>query len=537
MKDDLQIGHFGTDGFVLPSDVQSQTVAVLGIRGSGKSHTATVIAEELLAAGSQAIIIDPTDVWWGLRSSRDGKSDGFPILLLGGPRGDIPLDDTDGAVIADFLVEQRASAVLSLRHLRKAGQRRFVTDFSEQLYHRKGEVAHRTPLMLAIDECDAFVPQKVMGAEARCVGAIEDLVRRGRAAGIGVILISQRAACVNKDVLTQLELLIAHRHTSPQDRKALQEWIRAHDVDDREAEFMAQLASLPRGEAYFWSPGWLDVFQRVAVRERRTYDSSATPKPGQAAAGPRTVAQVDLEALKAKLAKVTERASAPERPTVDESAYEARIADYRTRLAQIGACVVSLRQAVDELALLAEGDTSPAPAPVAQERAVRTKIAPAASNSSTAGGLGRCERTLLSVLAQFPAGRTFAQLSIQSGYSQRSSGYSNALSTLRTAGLIAGGRDRLQITAKGKAKAGKPQPVPRGRELLEYWCSKLGKCERTILQALHSAHPRALSREAISSRTGYSLCSSGFSNALSTLRTLELVTRGSEIRASETFFE
>lgn len=100
-----------------------------------------------------------------------------------------------------------------------------------------------------------------------------------------------------------------------------------------------------------------------------------------------------------------------------------------------------------------------------------------------------------------------------------------------------GSRDCMCITADGKAAIGTPEPLPRGRELLEYWCRKLGKCERTLLQALHAAHPRSLTKEKLSDRTGYSLISSGFTNALSTLRTLELITRGSDIRASETFFE
>lgn len=308
MTTSIRIGQAGRTAFTLPADVQTVTTAVLGIRGSGKTTTSRVIVEGLVAAGRQVVIIDPTDVWWGLRSSADGQKPGLPVVVAGGDHGQVPLSANDGHVLADFVVQERASMVLSLRHLRKGDQRSFVTAFAEQLYHRKG--AARTPVLVVIDECDAFVPQRVGGAEARMVGAIEDLVRRGRAAGIGVLLISQRAASVNKDVLTQIELLVAHRHTSPQDRAALEAWVEAHDTDDKLAEFNSKLAGLDRGTAWFWSPGWLDVFCEVAVRLPTTFDSSATPAPGRAAVTPKAVSEVDLDALKTKLAATIEQAEA-----------------------------------------------------------------------------------------------------------------------------------------------------------------------------------------------------------------------------------
>jgi hypothetical protein len=43
---------------------------------------------------------------------------------------------------------------------------------------------------------------------------------------------------------------------------------------------MESLASLPVGTAWVWSPGYLELFQRVTIRARETFDSSATPKAG-----------------------------------------------------------------------------------------------------------------------------------------------------------------------------------------------------------------------------------------------------------------
>ena len=71
---------------------------------------------------------------------------------------------------------------------------------------------------------------------------------------------------------------------------------------------MASLASLAIGEAWIWSPGWLDLFKRVQIRERKTFDSSATPKVGEKAKWPTATAVVDLEKLRAELAS-TDRES------------------------------------------------------------------------------------------------------------------------------------------------------------------------------------------------------------------------------------
>lgn len=73
-----------------------QTFGILGKRGSGKTTTASVFAEELLKANLPLVIVDPTGAWWGLRSSKDGKRDGFPITILGGDHGDVPLEETAG---------------------------------------------------------------------------------------------------------------------------------------------------------------------------------------------------------------------------------------------------------------------------------------------------------------------------------------------------------------------------------------------------------------------------------------------------------
>jgi hypothetical protein len=62
----------------LPLDYATETGAVLGRRGSGKTHTASVIAEEMLAAGVHLARIDPLLARYGLRAPVE--IDGFAVV-------------------------------------------------------------------------------------------------------------------------------------------------------------------------------------------------------------------------------------------------------------------------------------------------------------------------------------------------------------------------------------------------------------------------------------------------------------------------
>jgi DNA helicase HerA-like ATPase len=290
------------DDLVLPLDAVTQTFAILAIRGSGKTYTAAVMVEEMVKAALPVAVIDPIGVWWGLRADAAGTGPGLPVVVFGGDHGDLPLDANSGEAIADAIVELRPPAVIDLSLLRKGEQQRFVTAFAERLYHR-----NRAPLHLVLDEADAWALRRPVKGTDRLLGAIEDLVRRGRARGLGVTLITQRPAVLHKDVLTQVQVLIALRMVAPHDREAIDAWVRVHGTPEQREELMASLPSLPVGNAWFWSPGWLDLFQRVAIRRRETFDSSATPKMGEERRAPQALATVDLESLREKIAETIER--------------------------------------------------------------------------------------------------------------------------------------------------------------------------------------------------------------------------------------
>lgn len=295
-------------GFRLPIDAVTETYAYLATRGGGKTYAAGVFVEELLKAEQQVVILDPMPAWWGLRSSADGKSDGFPIAILGGDHGDVPLEETAGVVVADLIVTEHISAILDISGFSKSARRRFVTDFAERLYERNREAMH-----IVLEEADMFAPQNAKGDE-RMLGAIEDLVRRGRGRGIGTTLITQRSAVISKNVLDLTENLVVLRTLGTRSRQPIKEWIEDHGTtEDREA-VMSSLQKLDAGEAWFYSPHFLGKLERIQYREKETFDSSATPKAGERRRKPKTVADVDLGALSAAMTETIERKKA-EDPT------------------------------------------------------------------------------------------------------------------------------------------------------------------------------------------------------------------------------
>lgn len=301
----------------LPPDAITQTFSLLARRGAGKTHTASVMAEEMLSAGAMIVVLDPIGVWHGLRSD-------FSVAILGGDHADVPLEATGGKLIAEFAVAERLPIIVDVSRFGENEMRRFVADFCQRLYE-----VNRQPLHVFIDEADEFAPQDgAKGDRAKSLGAVQNVVRRGRARGIGATLITQRSAVLNKSVLTQTECLIAMQTTSPHDLKAIEGWVQYHGDDAVVDRIMGDLPKFQPGEAWVYSPGWLKTLVRVKFRPRISFDSSKTPEPGKTPAKPKRLADVDLAGLTAKMAATIEKAKAD-----DPKELRRRIAELERSLA------------------------------------------------------------------------------------------------------------------------------------------------------------------------------------------------------------
>lgn len=515
----------------LPVDIVTEAVAVLAARRAGKSVLAKNLYEQLHHAGIQTGAVDPKGDWWGLRSSRDGKRPGLPVLIIGGEHGDVPLEPGSGELVAQLVVRERVSFVLDLSELSKSKTAVFMAAFLETLYRMKAKDQYRTPMHLVVDEADAIAPQRPNDGEQRMLGAAEDIVRRGGQRGIGITLVSQRAAVLNKNVLTQCGVLFLLRTGGSQDIDAVDEWIKKHGQPEKRAMVLASIATLPRGTAWAWAPGWPDddgIFKKVEINLNETFDSGRTPKPGETLARPKTVADVDLDAFRLAMAETIEKAKES-----DPSHWKAQVAD--------------LNRKITALTRDLEAAKSARPANVVPIRAavIPFPLQAAELDAMDQGATGMTES--LDQLQEMLAGVRRRAVTLRQDIHRR-------VTTLKVHAAKVAVRDAAPAPQEVSTPATRAAAIGRsyGRELEEedqrhardfaasaarapqlrapvnghHAAAAFGKGPTGVLRALASFHPTRLSTIQVATLCGYSASGGGFRNYLGALRTAGLIQQG-----------
>lgn len=525
-------------------------------------------------------MVDPTGAWWGLRSSRDGKGPGFPILVLGGDRGDLPLPALGGAAVARLLAEQGVNLVADTSQLTVGERTRWFIDFAGTLYR-----LNRSPLHLVLDEAHNFAPQgKVPDPDTgKMLHAANTLASGGRSRGIRLVMITQRPQKLHKDALTSADTLIAMRVLAPHDRMAVEDWIKGCGDPAQGKEVLNSLAGLKRGEGWIWYPegGHLT---RAHFPHIRTFDSSATPTDGGTIAAPKGAAEIDLTEIRKALADAVKEAEAndPKRlrakiaglegelakalrvkapsgmamlqagdPTIADALRRAEVTGRMAGRDDVLNSVVLVRgplaEATDLLAkataALGNCHSLPPLEPVGQAYAKRmpNDIQPPPrprqeSATSQVGNSGL--RRILIALAQRPHGITRRSLGLRAGLSSQSGTFATYLSKARSEGWIEDVADKMRITPAGAAALGAYEPLPTGRALLAYWLGELGNSGAArLLQAIASEYPGGLSRDAAAQAANLSPASGTYATYISKLRGLELITGSGELRASEELFD
>lgn len=540
----------------LPVDVATQTLAFIARKGAGKTYAAGKLVELLLEASVQVIILDTVGNWYGLRLGSDGKGKGFDIPVIGGLRGDIPLQATAGSLVADIAVETGRSLVVDLSQFSLADRRRFATAFGEQLWLRKKGEARPVPVHLVLEESQLIVPQKVDGATARMVGIYEEIIRLGRNYGIGVSMISQRPQSVNKDVLNQTECLLVGQVNGAQERKALGEWIVYQGIDKG---LVDELPGLPIGTFYVWSPQWLRVLKRVRVGHKHTFDASATPT-GRGTAR-KALKKLDLTVLEQAMAESIEQAKANDpgylrRQLADRDRrirdLERRTPEAKTKTierkvitpaqtAKLETLTGRLEKAVSELRAALTGigtpesPSRPSP-PVRVLQAERAAPAAHPRNGQPKDGapLGKGEARILRAVGQHPEGVTRQQLTVLTGYKRSSR--DTYLQRLLSRECVERRGDRLIITAEGISHLGDQwEPLPTGAALRQHWLETLTGGERAIFALLVDGYPQSVHRDVITDETGYKRSSRD--TYIQRLKARQLVVpEGDGVKASDTLF-
>lgn len=73
----------------IPDDALDDRLGFVGTAGSGKTYGTGTCVERLLDRKARVVVIDPLDVWWGLRLIADGSSSSrYSMPIFGGAGGD-----------------------------------------------------------------------------------------------------------------------------------------------------------------------------------------------------------------------------------------------------------------------------------------------------------------------------------------------------------------------------------------------------------------------------------------------------------------
>lgn len=546
------------------TEYASQGNAILGIRDSGKSYTATWLAERLLEAHIPFVAFDPIGIWKYLRVAAKGRA--YPVVVAGGKDGDLPLTPHSAPEIVRAAMRQNIPLVLDLYslHLSKADWKKIVEQSVRLLLYENGEHGLRH---IFIEEAAEFAPQRVGPDQGAVYAEIEKLARMGGNARLGYTLINQRAEEVNKAVLELCDCLFLHRQKGRNSLTALGKWLDIGDVAESKP-IIASLPQLPQGDCWVWPAGTANPV-RVHIPEKNTFhpDRRALVHTPTSQANP----ALDVSEFVKQMSSALEK-HLVETKANDPAELRRQIAELKRQLnaapqvevkqvpfpvftqadfEQLNTIVRNIREQARELNGVANSfevalkltvsrgglysEQKPHPTTVSTREPLRP-VAPPVSLVDDGNPTPKSERIIKTVLARHFAGLTKTQIAILSTYSVKGGGFANALSALKSKGHIVQTGETYTLTPTGGAVPDWSD-VPTGQALIERYLSTLPKAERSVLAVVLKHYPDEIHQDEAASQAGYAPGTGGVSNAISWLNAQELITkRGKMLRASETLF-
>ncbi|WP_436348906.1 helicase HerA domain-containing protein [Natronorubrum sp. FCH18a] len=250
----------GADGYDLPVvDVLTGRGFITGKSGSGKSNTASVVIEQLLANGFPCLIVDTDGEYYGLKER-------FEMLHVGADEEcDLQVSPEHAEKLAEFAIEQNIPIILDVSgYLDTDDANALIRETARHLFTKEKKL--KKPFLLVVEEIHEYVPES-SGLDDTGQMLVK-IGKRGRKHGLGIVGISQRPADVKKDFITQANWLVWHRLTWENDTKVVG---RVADTEYRD-----RVPDLQDGEA-FVQADWNMSIDRVQFKRKRTFDAGATP--------------------------------------------------------------------------------------------------------------------------------------------------------------------------------------------------------------------------------------------------------------------
>ncbi|MCP1662732.1 MAG: DUF87 domain-containing protein [Methanocalculus sp. MSAO_Arc1] len=252
---DLGVGRVGDrDLGISAQEIVTGRTCVIAQSGAGKSWGIAVLCEHLCRSYIGFCLIDTEGEYFSLK-------DRFPIIWIGSD------EDCDFDIETVDLYSVMRDAISSSRQIifdvSEVDMRVKATALVNILYEIESEM--RKPYLLIVEEADKFIPQS-----RESIKMIEEISRRGRKRGLGLLVATQRPSLVQKNVLSQCNNQIIGKLTIDNDLKAVAHFFNAR----KEVE---ELITLEPGE--FFVMGGL-VREKILMKfgERETKHRGVTPQ-------------------------------------------------------------------------------------------------------------------------------------------------------------------------------------------------------------------------------------------------------------------
>lgn len=232
---------------------------ITGKSGSGKSNSASVIAEELLEYNYNLLIVDPEGEYYGLKEK-------YELLHVGNSDiCDVEVGAQHAEKIAEIALAENLPVILDVSDfLDGEAAKELISGVVEELYRLEKDF--QKPFLLMVEEMQEYLPQS--GGSDDLATLLERVAKRGRKRGLGMLGMSQRPSSVDKDFITQCDWMVWHRLTWKNDLGVVKNILGN--------EKGAQIEDFDTGEGFLMTD-WDDVVERVQFKKKRTHDAGATP--------------------------------------------------------------------------------------------------------------------------------------------------------------------------------------------------------------------------------------------------------------------
>ena len=232
---------------------------ITGKSGSGKSNTASVVAEKLLDSALGLLIVDVDGEYYGLKEE-------YEILHAGADdECDIVVSPEHAEKLATLALEQNVPIILDVSgYLEEDTANELILEVVKQLFAKEKRL--KKPFLLVIEECHEYIPEG--GGMNETGKMLIKVGKRGRKHGLGIVGISQRPADVKKDFITQCDWLCWHRLTWDNDTKVAGRILGS--------KYASAVEDLGDGEAFLMTD-WDESIRRIQFHRKETFDAGATP--------------------------------------------------------------------------------------------------------------------------------------------------------------------------------------------------------------------------------------------------------------------